>query len=61
MASAQPSCAIQKLENLAWQYRIQGWNVALGASGTIKAAHVQTILFNRPNNIERVPGRDAHL
>ena len=31
--------AIQKLENLAWQYRIQGWNVALGASGTIKAAH----------------------
>jgi len=24
---------------LAWQYRIQGWNVALGASGTIKAAH----------------------
>ena len=31
--------AVQKLENLAWQYRIQGWNVALGASGTIKAAH----------------------
>lgn len=31
--------AVQKLETLAWQYRIQGWNVALGASGTIKAAH----------------------
>ncbi|MBT0647099.1 exopolyphosphatase, partial [Escherichia coli] len=31
--------AVQKLEKLAWQYRIQGWNVALGASGSIKAAH----------------------
>lgn len=31
--------ATQKLESLAWQYRICGWNVALGASGTIKAAH----------------------
>lgn len=31
--------AEQKLENLAWQYRIAGWNVALGASGTIKAVH----------------------
>jgi exopolyphosphatase/guanosine-5'-triphosphate,3'-diphosphate pyrophosphatase len=31
--------AVQKLETLAWQFRIQGWNVALGASGTIKAAH----------------------
>lgn len=31
--------AERKLENLAWQYRIAGWNVALGASGTIKAAH----------------------
>jgi exopolyphosphatase/guanosine-5'-triphosphate,3'-diphosphate pyrophosphatase len=30
--------AVQKLETLAWQFRIQGWNVALGASGTIKAA-----------------------
>jgi exopolyphosphatase/guanosine-5'-triphosphate,3'-diphosphate pyrophosphatase len=26
------------LETLAWQFRIQGWTVALGASGTIKAA-----------------------
>lgn len=31
--------AVQKLENPPRQYRIQGWNVALGASGTIKAAH----------------------
>lgn len=31
--------AEQKLENLAWQYRIQGWQYALGASGTIKAVH----------------------
>lgn len=31
--------AVQKLENLSWQFRLQGWNVAMGASGTIKAAH----------------------
>ncbi len=32
--------AAQKLETLTWQFRIQGWNVAImGASGTIKAAH----------------------
>lgn len=30
--------AAQKLETLAWQYRIMGWQVALGASGTFKAA-----------------------
>ena len=29
--------AVQKLETLAWQFRIQGWTVALGASGTITA------------------------
>ncbi|EOS96259.1 exopolyphosphatase [Erwinia tracheiphila] len=28
----------QKLETLAWQYRLMGWQYALGASGTIKAA-----------------------
>lgn len=28
--------AAQKLETLTWQFRIQGWNVAMGASGTIK-------------------------
>ena len=31
--------AVQKLENLAWQYRLKGWKVALGASGSIKAAN----------------------
>ncbi|MFP1743523.1 exopolyphosphatase [Lonsdalea quercina] len=31
--------AAQQLENLAWQYRIYGWDYALGASGTIKAAN----------------------
>ncbi|WON75814.1 exopolyphosphatase [Serratia sp. UGAL515B_01] len=31
--------AAQKLETLAWQYRIQGWQYALGASGTIKATY----------------------
>lgn len=30
--------AVQKLETLAWQYRLMGWQFALGASGTIKAA-----------------------
>jgi exopolyphosphatase/guanosine-5'-triphosphate,3'-diphosphate pyrophosphatase len=30
--------AEQKLETLAWQYRLVGWKLALGASGTIKAA-----------------------
>ncbi|MEM0674085.1 MULTISPECIES: exopolyphosphatase [Dickeya] len=30
--------AAQKLETLAWEYRIYGWDYALGASGTIKAA-----------------------
>ncbi|STV87310.1 exopolyphosphatase [Klebsiella michiganensis] len=25
--------AVQKLETLAWQFRIQGWNVALGRIG----------------------------
>ena len=29
--------AAHKLENLAWQYRLTGWQYALGASGTIKA------------------------
>ncbi|MEE3652658.1 MULTISPECIES: exopolyphosphatase [unclassified Brenneria] len=31
--------AAQKLETLAWEYRIYGWEYALGASGTIKATH----------------------
>ncbi|WP_192457416.1 exopolyphosphatase [Musicola keenii] len=31
--------AAQKLETLAWEYRIYSWDYALGASGTIKATH----------------------
>jgi exopolyphosphatase/guanosine-5'-triphosphate,3'-diphosphate pyrophosphatase len=31
--------AAQKLETMAWQYRLQGWQYALGASGTIKATY----------------------
>ncbi|MBJ3815849.1 exopolyphosphatase [Shimwellia pseudoproteus] len=31
--------AAQKVESLAWEYRLHGWNVALGASGTIKAVN----------------------
>src|SRR5476649_2999976 len=31
--------AAQKLETLAWQYRLQGWQYALGASGSIKATY----------------------
>ena len=31
--------AEQKLENLSWQYRVEGWKFALGASGTIKAVN----------------------
>ncbi|CDH27005.1 exopolyphosphatase [Xenorhabdus bovienii str. Jollieti] len=34
--------AAQKLENLVWQFRMKGWDFALGASGTIKA--VQELL-----------------
>ncbi len=30
--------SVRKLETLAWQFRLQGWKYALGASGTIKAA-----------------------
>ncbi|MEN4870227.1 exopolyphosphatase [Kosakonia cowanii] len=52
--------ATQKLESLAWQYRIQGWNVALGASGTIKAVHEVLIALGEkdgiitPERLERV-------
>lgn len=52
--------ATQKLESLAWQFRIQGWNVALGASGTIKAVHEVLIALGEkdgiitPERLERV-------
>ncbi|MDR0805781.1 MAG: exopolyphosphatase [Enterobacteriaceae bacterium] len=53
--------AEQKLENLAWQYRLKGWQYAMGASGTIKAVH--NIIINEldegdgiitPERLERV-------
>lgn len=31
--------AAQKIESICWQYRLQGWDYAIGASGTIKAVH----------------------
>ncbi|WP_435945820.1 exopolyphosphatase [Dryocola sp. BD586] len=43
--------AVQKLENLSWQYRLQGWNVAMGASGTIKAAHEVLVNMGEKNGI----------
>ncbi len=29
-------CALEKIEDLAWEYRQLGWDSALGSSGTIK-------------------------
>lgn len=43
--------AVQKLETLSWQYRIEGWNVALGASGTIKAVHEVLIEMGEKDGI----------
>lgn len=43
--------AAQKLETLAWQYRIQGWQYALGASGTIKAAHEVLIAMGEKDGL----------
>lgn len=43
--------AAQKLENMAWQYRIQGWQAALGASGSIKAAHEVLIALGEKNGL----------
>jgi exopolyphosphatase/guanosine-5'-triphosphate,3'-diphosphate pyrophosphatase len=43
--------ATQKLETLAWQFRIQGWDVALGASGTIKAAHEVLLALGEKDGI----------
>ena len=43
--------AVQKLETLAWQYRIQGWSVAMGASGTIKAVHEVLIEMGEKDGI----------
>ena len=43
--------AAQKLENMAWQYRIQGWQAALGASGSIKAAHEVLIALGEKDGL----------
>ena len=43
--------ATQKLETLAWQFRIQGWDVALGASGSIKAAHEVLLALGEKDGI----------
>lgn len=43
--------ASQKLENMAWQYRIQGWQSALGASGSIKAAHEVLIALGEKDGL----------
>ena len=58
--------AAQKLETLTWQFRIQGWNVALGASGTIKAAH-EVLLelgekdgFITPERLDRLVAEILH-
>ena len=49
--------AVQKLENLARQYRIQGWNVALGASGSIKAAHEVLLAMGEKTGLLRLSAR----
>lgn len=43
--------AAQKLENMAWQYRIQGWQAALGVSGSIKAAHEVLIALGEKDGL----------
>lgn len=43
--------AAQKLESLAWQYRIQGWQHALGTSGTIKATHEVLVAMGKKDGL----------
>ncbi|WP_127960084.1 exopolyphosphatase [Serratia microhaemolytica] len=43
--------AAQKLESLAWQYRIQGWQYALGASGSIKATQEVLIAIGEKDGL----------
>ncbi|AEW44461.1 exopolyphosphatase [Serratia symbiotica str. 'Cinara cedri'] len=43
--------AAQKLKPLAWQYRIQGWEHVLGASGTIKATHEVLIAMGKKDGL----------
>lgn len=43
--------AAQKLDTIAWQYRLQGWQYALGASGTIKATHEALIAMGEKDGL----------
>ncbi|ACY83927.1 exopolyphosphatase [Edwardsiella piscicida] len=52
--------AAQKLENMAWQYRIQGWSAALGASGSIKAAYEVLVAMGEKDGL-LTPARLAML
>lgn len=52
--------AAQKLENMAWQYRIQGWNAALGASGSLKAAYEVLVAMGEKDGLI-TPARLAML
>lgn len=52
--------ANQKLENIATQFKQQGWDVVLGASGTIKAAHA-VLLENGERDGIITPARLAQL
>lgn len=47
--------AEQKLEKLASQYRTHGWDVALGASGTIKAVHNVLIALGSKDGLITAP------
>ncbi|MCG8709313.1 exopolyphosphatase [Brenneria sp. 4F2] len=48
--------AAQKLETLSWEYRIYGWEYALGASGTIKATHEILLEMGKKDGLI-TPGR----
>lgn len=39
------------MEKIAWQYKMTGWDVALGASGTIKAAHEILVEFGEKDGV----------
>ena len=43
--------AARKMEKIAWQYKMTGWDVALGASGTIKAAHEILVEFGEKDGV----------
>ncbi|CAD6511686.1 exopolyphosphatase [Candidatus Profftia tarda] len=43
--------AAQILENMAWKYRIQGWQEALGASGSIKSIHEALIAMGKKDGM----------